>query len=372
MDSQPTFLPREQLQALIDGLVAAGYRVIGPVIDQDAIQYRPLLSAEQLPCGVSDVQAPGRYRLNHTDSPRQFAWANGPQALKPLLFAPAEPLWRVARHGDGRLDFVAAEPKSPPTAVIGVRACDLAALKLQDRHFLEGEHPDPYYRARRENLLLIGVDCSHPADTCFCASTGDGPDCDDGADIVLTELDDGFVLWTSTGRGRDIVGQLGLAAASEAQVQSSKAEIAAAAATQRRRLPDAELPELLFARQEHDHWDDLARRCLACGNCTSVCPSCFCHRSEEAPALGGAASTHSRVWDSCFSPGHAHLHGGHLRETGRDQYRQWLTHKFAGWVEQYGRSGCTGCGRCISWCPVGIDVTAELGALCADETEGGA
>jgi ferredoxin len=372
MDSLPTYLPRAQLQALIDGLLAAGYRVLGPVLEQDVIQYRPLDSASQLPRGVHDQQAPGRYRITTSDSARQFAWANGPQALKPLLFAPTEPLWRVTRDADGALGFTAAVPDTAPTAVIGVRACDLAALKLQDRHFLEGNHPDPYYRARRDDLLLVAVDCAHPADTCFCASTGDGPGCDEGADIVLTELDDGFVLWTGTARGRAIADPLGLAHASAQQVQTGKAGIAAAAATQLRQLPGADLPATLFAKQADAHWDAIAERCLACGNCTLVCPSCFCHRSEETPALGGASSEHSRVWDSCFSSGHGHLHGGHLRETSRDQYRQWLTHKFAGWVEQYGRSGCTGCGRCISWCPVGIDVTVELAALCGEAAGGDA
>jgi len=372
MDSQPTYLPRAQLQTLIDGLLTAGYQVLGPMLEQDVIQYRPLDSTSQLPRGVHDHQAPGSYRTTTTDSTRQFAWANGPQALKPLLFAPTEPLWRVERDADGALRFITAVPEAAPTAVIGVRACDLAALRLQDRHFLEGEHPDPYYRARRDNLLLVAVDCSHPADTCFCASTGDGPDCDDSADIVLTELADGFLLWSYSARGRAITEPLALAKASADQVQNGKASIAAAAATQPRRLPAADLPTTLFANQAHPHWDDVAKRCLACGNCTLVCPSCFCHRSEETPALGGASSEHSRVWDSCFTSGHAHLHSTHLRETSRDQYRQWLTHKFGGWVEQYGRSGCTGCGRCISWCPVGIDVTAELAALCAEAAGGNA
>jgi sulfhydrogenase subunit beta (sulfur reductase) len=329
------------------------------------IQYRPIRNTDQLPRGVRDRQAPGRYRVEATPDTRQFAWANGPQGLKPLLFAPAEPLWRVERDADGHLDFQVHEPTPQSTTVLGVRACDLAALRLQDQHFLEGPRADPYYRARRADLLLVAVDCSHPADTCFCASTGDGPACDSAADIILTELDDGFLLRTGSERGLAIAAQLPTRPADESQLQAARDSINAAAAAQPRQRPQADLHATLLTRQDHARWDDIATRCLACGNCTMVCPTCFCHRSEETPALGGAGSEHGRVWDSCFTDGHAHLHGGHLRQTIRDQYRQWLTHKFAGWVEQYGRSGCTGCGRCISWCPVGIDVTAELAELCA-------
>lgn len=368
MHSEPTYLPRARLQGLIDALLDAGYAVLGPVVEQGTIQFRPIHDATQLPAGVHDQQSPGRYRLSHGHGERQFAWANGPQALRPLLFAPSEPLWRVTRGDDGALQFVSVLPETAPTAVLGVRACDLAALRLQDAHFLAEAHPDPYYRARREDLLLVAVDCQHPADTCFCAATGDGPGCapDSGADIVLTELDDGFLVRADSERGRALVAPLQLSPATAGQRRAGADGVHAAATAQSRRLPGADLPTSLFAGQDHPRWDDVAQRCLACGNCTQVCPSCFCHRSEETPTLGGGGSEHGRVWDSCFSPGHAHIHGAHLRESIRDQYRQWLTHKFGGWVEQYGRSGCTGCGRCISWCPVGIDVTAELAALCGD------
>jgi ferredoxin len=366
MDEHSAYLPRAGLQALLDLLNRDFDRCLGPTVVDDSIVFRPITEAAQLPRAVRDRQAPGRYRLDSSGDDRLFAWANGPQALKPLLFAPSEPLWRVVRQPDGQLDFQAQAPEVVSTAVIGVRACDLAALRLQDQHFLDGPHADPYYRARREELLLVAVDCSHPADTCFCASTGDGPGCGGGADLVLTELDEGFLVRAGSEPGRAIADRLPLQQADAEQCRAGHDSIAAAAAAQARRLPDADLPVRLFAAQDHPHWERVAQRCLSCGNCTLVCPSCFCHRSEELPALGGASSEHHRVWDSCFSPGHAHLHGAHLRESTRDQYRQWLTHKFAGWVEQYGRSGCTGCGRCISWCPVGIDVTAELAALTGD------
>jgi len=115
--------------------------------------------------------------------------------------------------------------------------------------------------------------------------------------------------------------------------------------------------DVYWARQQ------VAERCLACGNCTAVCPTCFCHRQLAEGDLGGVAGATDRVWDSCFSPGHSLLGGRPLRSDTAARYRQWLTHKFCDWEAQYGRSGCVGCGRCIAWCPVGIDVTGELADL---------
>jgi ferredoxin len=357
------FLPRGQLQDLIDALVARGFRCAGPQVHEGAIVYAALDRAAQLPSGVHDEQQPGQYRLAANDSPRQFAWADGPQALKPFLFAPREVLWRAQRGPDGRITFVQPSEPATPLAVIGVRACDLAALALQDAHFLEGERVDPYYAARRQNLFLVAVDCSHPAATCFCASTGDGPQVRSGCDVALTELEEGFVARSESERGAQVLSALGLQPAGEVQQAQAQQQAEQAIAAQTRSLPGRNLRDALLASLDHSRWDDVASRCLSCGNCTSVCPTCFCHGEREAPQLDGEASEHLREWDSCFTRGHGYLHGFNVRPDTRSRYRQWLTHKLATWHDQYGRSGCVGCGRCIAWCPVGIDLTEETRAL---------
>ncbi|HHM05681.1 MAG TPA: sulfite reductase subunit A [Gammaproteobacteria bacterium] len=371
MDSPPQqhawFLPRPGLQDLFDALRAAGYRLSGPQIKEGVIVFDEISNCAQLPQGVRDAQAPGEYRLRQNDSPRQFAWANGPQALKPLLFAPREVLWRAQQDGHGKLQFHPLKPDPRPLAVVGARACDIAAMQVQDRVFLCGPHPDPYYAARRNNLFVVAVHCSHPATTCFCASTGDGPQAVQGFDIALAELDQGFVVETGTEAGAAMVAGLHLKAATAAQTGAAQAESERAAAVQTRRLPEGALRDRLFAALDHPRWDEVAARCLSCGNCTMVCPTCFCHSQSEQPALDGAHSEHTREWDSCFTQGHSYIHGLTLRPDTRSRYRQWLTHKLASWWDQFDSSGCVGCGRCITWCPAGIDITAEARAVAGED-----
>ncbi len=363
MSEQRKFMPNARLDDLLAQLTRAGFQLIGPQLQEGAIVYRPMTSVAELPLGVRDSQAPGRYRAARgEEGGRWFAWANGPQALKPLTFAPREPMWRAVA-AEGRLHFAAVLPEMPPTAVIGVRACDLAALAIQDRHFAD----EPAYQARRRQLLLVAVNCSHPAATCFCASTGDGPAASSGYDLLLDELDEGFVVAAGSEAGAGILALLNLTDADPTQLEEAAALLGRAAAVQQRTLPAGDLAATLFARLDHLRWDEVAQRCLACANCTQVCPTCFCHSHQEVPALDGSHSEHYREWDSCFSEGHSYIHGFKVRPDIRTRYRQWLTHKLGGWQRQFGRSGCVGCGRCITWCPAGIDITEEARAICAGE-----
>jgi len=361
--STTAYLARTDLDALLAQLRSAGYRCIGPRLRDGAIVYDEVASMADFPAGVQVSQAPGRYRTEQTASPRLFAWSNGPQALKPFLFQPRETLWHVEHGADGALHFQPTPAAAVPTAVIGMRSCDLAALDLQDRHFIHGDWSDPYYQARRSALLLIAVNCTHPADTCFCASTGDGPVAHAGFDLVLDELDEGFLVRAGSPAGEQLLAGLPVTAASAAQRDSAARAGAAAAAGQTRRLPPGNLYPSLLERHAHAHWQDVAERCLSCGNCTSVCPTCFCYRERDEAPFGAPQSDHVREWDSCFSAGHSYIHNRTIHADTRLRYRQWLLHKLGSWHAQYGRSGCVGCGRCIAWCPTGIDLTAEIAAV---------
>lgn len=366
-DKQTYFLRRQALQSLIDTLKAHGYQCVGPVLQDQAIHYLPISNINQLPRGLRVKQAPGQYQVSLENDERLFAWANGAQALKPYVFASQEVMWRSSCNDDGSLEFETPPAIEQKMAVIGVRACDIAALYIQDKHFIESTYKDPYYASRRENLIIIAANCTDPADTCFCVSTGDGPRASYGYDIALSELKDGYIIEARSQFGTDVMQKLPIESASNAQISAAEEAITAAARQQTRKLPSRNLKQALFTNLDHSQWENIAKRCLSCGNCTSVCPTCFCHSETDQPQIDGKHSEHLRHWDSCFTSGHSYIHGITIRASTAQRYRQWMTHKFGSWHDQYGRSGCVGCGRCISWCPVGIDVTQELSVICKGE-----
>jgi len=376
-------LTTDGLQALVDALLARGFDVVGPVVRDGAIAFGPVRAVTELPAGWGDEQEPGRYRLHHRDDPLLFGYAAGAQSSKPLFFPAQEVLWRVRRDEDGRADGVQPTPEAAPAAetpvaVLGVRSCDLAAIGIQDTVLLRRTYGDAAYALRREGTFVVAVTCSHPADTCFCVSMGTGPRPGAGPgpaaayDLAMTEVLDElghrFVVEVGSERGADLLAELetgGAVVPDAAPADLAAADQVAAAATARmgRRLETDGLKDLIYAAAESPVWDEVASRCLACGNCTQVCPTCFCTDVRDVTDLTGGLVERERVWDSCFNAEYSYIHGGSVRASTRARYRQWLTHKLASWEDQFGMSGCVGCGRCITWCPAAIDLTAEVAAL---------
>ncbi len=357
------------LDRLIQALRRDGHEVIGPVRRDDAIVYDRIGSVGDLPAGWTDEHAPGRYRLRRRDDAALFGYVVGPHSWKNQLHPPRRRLWRARRH-DGMVEIVAQPEETPKLAFIGVRSCDLHAIGIQDRVFIAPEHRDEVYRTRREEAFVVAVNCSEARQSCFCASMRTGPRASGGFDLALTELLDGnrhdFFVEVGSERGArllDAVGAPETRAASGEDRELANALGERAVAQMGRRLDTDGLKERLQASSEHSRWDEVANRCLACANCTMVCPTCFCTSVSDASDLDGTHAERWLRWDSCFNPGYAYVHGGSLRPSIRARYRQWLTHKLAHWIDQFGVSGCVGCGRCISWCPAGIDITEEATAL---------
>ena len=358
------------LDRLLSLLGDAGYRCVGPTLGDGAIVYDDIRSIADLPRGWGDRQDAGSYRLRQRGDDALFGYVVGPQAWKKFLFPPQERLWQLAR--DGRAFIRSDLPQAPPRyAFIGVRGCELAALGIQDRVFGGGEHIEPGYLGRRDEVFIVAVNCVEAGGTCFCTSMNTGPAVGAGHDLVLTEIIDGarheFVVGVGSERGAALLAHLDCPPA-DADVQAlATAGIARAAAQMGRHLDTEGLRELLQRNYESPQWTEIAARCLACANCTLVCPTCFCSSVEDVTDLDGSHAERWRRWDSCFNPGFSHLHGGEVRRTIASRYRQWMTHKLSTWFDQFGTSGCVGCGRCVTWCPVGIDITVEAARMRATE-----
>lgn len=353
---------KQELGKLLDQLWKAGYTVVGPTIAQGAIVIDEIHTANQLPIGWTEEQEKATYRLKRRDDEAYFGFTVGPHSWKKYLFPPRLTLFTLESIGESFTVRAGPEPVLR-YAFLGVRPCDLRAIEVQDRTFLGGRVVDPHYKARREQALIIVVNCAQAAPTCFCTSMGAGPKSETGYDLSLTELADRFVVAVGSTRGAEILEGINCHPCAVDDLHAADEVTARTAAQMTRRLDPSDMPGLLYDNLEHPRWDDVAARCLSCTNCTMVCPTCFCHSTEDVPDLLGGTSERVRQWDSCFNPEYSHVAGGNTRPEIRARYRQWLTHKLASWIDQYGVSGCVGCGRCITWCPVGIDLTEEVAAI---------
>lgn len=360
------FLATDDLQSLIDALRSDGYEVVGPTVQQAAIVYDRIVSTGDLPRGWTDEQAPGQYRLKRRDDDALFGYVVGPHSWKKYLFPPEITLLRAQKAAEG-WSFQSPPDNPPRLALLGVRACELAAMAIQDRVFAGGDYVDPLYVERRQRLFIVAVNCTQAAPTCFCVSMGTGPTCQSGFDLALTEISEGFVVEVGTTSGEAVLQRLNARLAAPAEL--SEAESRRSPATRQTRSIDAEhVHDVLLNNLQHPRWAEVAERCLSCTNCTLVCPTCFCSSVSDVSDLAAENIERVRRWDSCFNLDFSYINGGVVRQQVRARYRQWLTHKLATWIDQFGTSGCVGCGRCITWCPVGIDITEEVAAISGKPT----
>ena len=360
------------LQALVDLLAAEGYTVLGPTVRAGAVVPGRVTTVDDLPRGWGDTQEPGSYRLRRRDDEALFGYAADAISWKSVLFPSRELMWSGTRTADG-FSITAGEGSGglgdPPYAILGIRACDLHAVAIHDRVLQERAHPDVHYAARRRDAFLVTVSCSDPSGTCFCVSMGTGPRAESGFDLALTELlgdEHTFLARAGSERGRAVLDRLGSRPAADGEVVAAEEVVERSTRRMGRTMDTTDIRTLLYDNADHPRWDDVASRCLSCGNCTMVCPTCFCTSAEDHTSLAGDTAEHWRVWDSCFTSDFSYLHGGSVRSSTKSRYRQWMTHKLASWIDQFGTSGCVGCGRCLTWCPVGIDITEEVAAIRAD------
>jgi sulfhydrogenase subunit beta (sulfur reductase) len=360
-------LEASEIARLFEALERRGFEVHGPTVRDGAIVYDRVESPNDLPVGWNDEQEPGKYRLKRGDNQALFGYVVGPQSLK-KYFHPGEVRLFAAERQEGAFHILNNEtaPKQP-LAFLGVRACELEAVAVQDRVLLEDIYRDPIYKERRSGAFVVAVQCTRSAKTCFCSSMGTGPRAHAGFDLALTELSDKsghrFVVEAGSERGAEVLAELRCSEATNEELRAAEHAVEEAAQQQVRSIDTTGIKDLLYQNFDHARWDEVAGRCLTCANCTMVCPTCFCTSVEDVTNVTGDHAERWRRWDSCFTLSFSYIHGGNVRNSSKARYRQWMTHKLASWIDQFGRSGCVGCGRCITWCPAGIDITEEVRAI---------
>lgn len=373
--SEFLLLAPSQIDLLIQVLLRRGYEVIGPTIRDGAILYDRLASLEELPKGWTDEQEGGKYRLKRRSDEALFAYNVGPYAWKKFLFPSISRLWK-AHRSNGHFQILCEEPNPPKFAFLGVRACELHAIHIQDKVFLEGLYADHTYKSCRSDIFVVAVNCAQAGGTCFCNSMGTGPKASSGYDLSLTEVlqenQHFLVAHVASRRAAEILAEIPAKPAGKAEISAANTVLEETAQHMGRTLQTDGLKELLYRNTESPRWDSVVSRCLSCANCTTVCPTCFCSTVEDLTDLSGQQAERIRKWDSCFATDFSYIHGGSVRATPRSKFRQWMMHKLAYWIDQFGSSGCVGCGRCITWCPVGIDITEEARAIRDSESSVGA
>ena len=360
---------RADFPQLIDNLATHGFEVIAPTVRDSSIVYDAIEKVEDLPIGWTDQQEAGRYRLERRGDNALFGYNVGPHSWKAWLYPSHVKLWQAQRDQQGMV-FESETQAIPRYAFLGVRACELNAIAVQDKVLLEGQFSDAHYRVLREKVFIVAVNCVEAGRTCFCTSMNTGPKVEQGYDLALTELIDAerheFLVEVGSAQGAGMLDSVAHRPAEPTDLTAAAARIGDAAQSMGRQLDAGRVKDLLQSNLQHPRWDEVAERCLSCGNCTSVCPTCFCTNVEDVTDLTGEYAERHRNWESCFSADFSYIHGIRVRADTRSRYRQWLTHKLANWVDQFDVSGCVGCGRCIAWCPVGIDITEEVAAIGAD------
>lgn len=361
------------LHQLIEELRRRGFSIVAPTLRDGAIVLDEIDSAADLPYGWGVDVAPGTYRVRARTDRAAFGHSAGPQSWKKFLHPPRQRVWSSDPDPNPAADTDdAVEPAR--YAFIGVRGCDLAAIGVLDRVLAGPVHPDGSYVTRRDGAFIVAVNCTEPGGLCFCTSMGTGPGCGPGHDLALTEFTDGqstsYLVEAATSEGEQVLHAISRRAADPAEIRRASEGIAAAETAMGRQMPAGDLRQLLIDSRESAHWSDVASRCLSCGNCTMVCPTCFCTSTSDVTDLTGQHAERWMEWSSCFELDFTFLHEGPVRRSGPSRYRHWLTHKLSSWHDQFGTSGCVGCGRCIAWCPTGIDITEEMTVFARDRETG--
>ncbi|MFZ3069563.1 MAG: 4Fe-4S dicluster domain-containing protein [Anaerolineaceae bacterium] len=279
---------------------------------------------------------------------------------KALFLPQSEALLKFTKFGQAQETL----PAQRPRLVFGIRPCDAQAVTLLDTVFASSENHDPYWNTRRDTTIIVGMGCSDPCSTCFCTTVGSGPFSKPGFDALCTDLGDVFAIEVFTDKGVSLFSHL----SQSTSEQDQQVEAIQQAATKGMEpvFETVDLKQKLDQQFESKYWEQISQSCLGCGICTFLCPTCFCFDIVDEVQRGERV----RNWDTCMFRIYSQEASGHNPLPSRkERTRQRLMHKYSYWLDHAGKIGCTGCGRCVRYCPVGLDIRAMLRTASSLESE---
>ncbi len=284
-----------------------------------------------------------------------FAYLNSKNAPKNVFFPHTETMMKYTRTPQGMV-FSSEVNKADQSVWFGVRPCDAHSFVVLDKLFDQEKYRDQYYIAKRQNTTVITLACVEPPyATCFCTSVDGEPVSSEGADILLTDIGDDYLVEFVTEKGAKLAGYFGDTKA-DAEAEAKKNELAAKAKEAiKSKIPAHEVKPILDKNFDHPFWDTIHAKCLACGTCTYLCPTCHCF--DISDEVMGSDGIRLRSWDSCMFPLFTKETSGHNpRPSQKERWRQRTMHKFKYYIDMFNTIGCVGCGRCVMYCPVNLDI----------------
>lgn len=308
---------------------------------------------------IGPVGEDGLASFSEAPSSASFSMGYKSTMLPPgklFIYKPVLDLFRFESVSKGAPKVIETLPVAEKQVIVGIHPCDTHAITYLDRVFL-GQWEDPYYSKIRENTLIISLNCSFVSENCFCRSMGTGPffKAESGTDIVLTDFEDRWLIEIKSPRAGELFKAAGIGASEEDIARKSEMEKTLIEGF-KKSVETKGLETLLREGAAHPLWERISEeRCLSCSNCVMVCPTCFCYDVSEETGIDLKDSTRLRRWDSCQDMAFSEVHGGNFRQRRAGRLRQFVTHKL-GHARQFGSALTVGCGRCITWCPTGIDL----------------